>query len=122
MSYNLLQPFHFVAAHSLAATFTSTPVEIKLQDNVGVELIWTGTPVGTFNIQVSMNYQVDMFGNVTNVGNWVTLTLNPGITASGAGDVAYIELNQLSAPYIRLQYVRTGGAGTVDGYVTAKGV
>jgi hypothetical protein len=122
MSYNLLNPVHILQAVSMAASITSNPVEVKLQDNMGVQLHWTGAPVGVFGVQVSMDYREDAEGNVQNAGHWVSLPLSPSITASGSADDAYIDLTQLSAVYLRVTYTRTSGTGTVDAFVNAKGV
>ena len=105
-----------------SATLTSSVVEIRNQDNVGIQLSWTGTPVGTFAVQISINHAQDASGNVTVAGDWVTLTLSPSIAAAGTPDSAIIDLNQMSASYIRVVYTRTSGTGTLNAYITAKGV
>jgi hypothetical protein len=122
MSYNLLIPVQILTAQSMGATFTSPITEIKLQDNVGIQLNWTGAPVGTFDVQVSMDHKQDANGNVTVVGNWISLALSPAIIAAAVPDTAYIDLNQLSAPYIRVVYTRTSGTGVLNMFITAKGV
>jgi len=122
MSYNLLYPVHIIVAQSMASSITSNPVEIENQDNVGIQLHWTGAPVGTFSAQISSTYSQDINGNVLNAGQWVTLPLSPAITASGSPDDAYIDLNQMSALYVRIVYNFTSGTGTLDTYIVAKGV
>ncbi len=122
MSYNLLIPFKFISAASMGANITSAIVEISQQDNVGIQLNWTGTPVGTFDVQISIDHEQDMNGNVTVAGNWVSLPLSPAIAAAGSADSAYIDLNQQSASYVRVVYTRTSGSGTLNGFATAKGV
>lgn len=122
MAYNLLAPFHVVVAQSMASSFNGAPVECENQDNVGFQLNWTGTPTGTFGVQISIDHKQDAQGNVTVAGNWITLPLNPSISATGSPDSAYIDLNQMSASYIRLTYTASSGTGTVDAFVTAKGV
>ena len=93
----------------MASSLTSPAVGIQFLDNVGIMASWTGTPTGTFAVQVSVD-------TVT----WVPITLSPAITASGSADQAYFELNQLSAPYIRLVYTASSGSGTLNALVTAK--
>lgn len=122
MAYNLLRPVHIITAQSMATTITSSAVEIENQDNIGIQLHWIGTPTGAFSIQISSNHLEDSQHNVITAGNWVTLTLSPAITASGSADDAYIDLNQISALYMRIVYTATSGAGTLDAYVVAKGV
>lgn len=120
MSYNLLESFKVVSAGSLGANYTSPAIETAQQDNIGLQMNWTGTPTGVFSIQISMDYAQDYMGNVTNAGNWATIVNS--ITAVGSADVAYVDLNQMSAPYVRVVYTRTSGTGAVDIYVTSKGI
>lgn len=122
MSYNLLESFHFIVATSMGASATSAAIEVKRQDNVGIQLNWTGTPTGTFAVQISADYKVDNNGNVMNAGNWISLPLSPAIAAAGSADVAFIDINQTGAAYIRVVYTRSSGTGVLDGYITAKGV
>lgn len=122
MSYNLLLPVTMVSSVSMATSITSSVLEIKEQDNVGIQMIWTGTPTGTFSVQVSINYQRDINGNVTNAGTWTSIPLSPAIAAAGSADNAYVDLNQLSAPYIRVVYTRSSGTGTLNVLGIGKGV
>lgn len=122
MAYNILAPVHIISAVSMGATITSNAVEIKLQDNIGVQLIWTGTPTGDFSIQVSNNHLEDINGNIKVAGNWTAITLSPTVPAEGASGDAYINITEIAAPYIRIVYTRTSGTGTLDAYVVGKGV
>lgn len=122
MAYNLLFPVQVFTNVAMSANRTSEIVEIKNQDNIGVQLVWTGAPVGTFDVQISMTYQEDQFGNVTDAGTWTSLPLSPSITAAGSADNAYIDLNQMSAMYVRVVYTRVSGTGTLNGFVDGKGV
>lgn len=122
MAYQLLQPVAVFSAQSMASSLNSPAVEIKLQDNIGVQLKWTGAPVGTLGVQVSSDYLEDSQGNILNAGNWVSLPLSPAITAAGAPDDAYIDLNQLSAMYVRVTYTRTSGTGALSAIVVGKAV
>ncbi len=122
MSYNLLQPVHIIMAQSMSTSITSAAVEVRNQDNVGIQLHWTGTPTGAFSVQISSNHKEDIEGNIQVAGDWVTLPLSPAISASGSADDAYIDLNQMSTMYMRIVYTRTGSTGTLDAYVVAKGI
>lgn len=122
MAYNLLKPFKLLSATSMGANITSAAVEIALQDNIGIQLHWTGTPSGTFDVQISADHLQDMEGNIQVPGNWVSLALSPAIIASGAADDAYIDLNQMSARYVRLVYTRSAGTGSLDCTVMGKAV
>lgn len=76
---------------------------------------------GVFDVQVSIDYQQDEFGNVQNPGNWIPLPLSPTATVSaGTPTNIYIDVTQISAPFIRLIYTHTSGTGTVAAFITAK--
>lgn len=122
MAFNLLYPVHVLNAASMATSLTSAVVPITGQDNIGIQLHWTGAPVGTFDFQISSNHLQDSQGAVIQAGNWISLPLDPAIAAVGAPDEAYVDLNQMSAQYVRVVYTRTSSTGTLDVYVVGKGV
>jgi hypothetical protein len=122
MAYNILSSAHVIINGDMSGNITSAPLETKLQDNIGIQLNWTGTPSGTFGFYVSMDYAQDAFGNVTNPGHWIQLPVNPTITASGVPDQAYVDLNQLSAPYVKVVYSANSGAGVLNLYMAGKGI
>jgi hypothetical protein len=113
--------FQVISNGSAAGNLTSAITNIETLDNIGYQINITGSPSGTFYPQVSADYAQDNNGNVLNAGNWVSLTLSPSLTvASGSPNVLYADLNQLSAPWLRLVFVQTGGTGTVNAFITAK--
>jgi hypothetical protein len=104
------------------SVLTSPNINIKFLDNEGVQLHFTGTPTGTFQVQVSNDHDESDAGNVIAVGNWVSVVLNPAPVAAGAlGDI-YIDLNQLSAMWIRVVYTNSSGVGVLTGFIAAKAV
>lgn len=103
----------------MTGNITSNAVNIQFLDNVGIQLNFTGTPTGTFAIQVSADF-LQFNGNVQNAGNWITLPITA--VAAGVANQIYLDINQLSAPYIRVAYTFGSSAGTLDAYVTAKAV
>lgn len=122
MAYSNLLPFQLITSGNMNASITSDAVYTQYQDNIGIQLNWTGVPVGTFDVQISMDHHQDINGNITVAGNWTSLPLSPAIAASGGADTAYIDLNQQSAPYFRVVYTRTSGTGTLNVFATAKGI
>lgn len=122
MAYNLTDSYKIVTDASMASSITSEVIEVKNQDNIAFQFNFTGAPVGTFSVQVSLDYKEDMNGNVQNAGNWISLPLSPAITATGAADVAYVDINQTGATYMRVLYTRTSGTGVLNVYAVAKGV
>jgi hypothetical protein len=116
----LLQPYHLVVAHSMTSSFNSAPTNIQQLSQIGYDIAWTGTPTGTFSVQVSNSYTQDSNGVVENPGNWTTLTLSSAVTASGSAGNAYIDIDQLSATWMRLVYTAASGTGSLDAYVAGK--
>lgn len=104
----------------MSGNITSGVTSIQFLDNIGVQFNFTGTPTGTFQVQVSADYAQDELGNVQNPGNWVPITLTPAPVAAGSSGSVYIDLNELSAPWMRLAYVFTSGTGSLNAFITAK--
>lgn len=111
------------------AVITSAVTSIQWLDNIGIQLNWTGSPVGTFQIQVSADYAQDAQGNVTVPGNWTAIpltylvsgTLTTALTVpTSQGSPIYLDLNQLSAPWIRVVYTNASSTGTLNAFITAK--
>jgi len=121
---NVLNKTQVVAAGAMTGTsvITSSVVGIAYLDNVGVQLNFTGNPTGTFQVQVSADYQQDSQGVVTSVGNWVSVTLSPAPVASGAANQIYIDMQQLSAPFLRVVYTNASGTGVLNAFVVGKSV
>lgn len=102
------------------ASITSNPTNIAYMDNIVVQLNFTGTPVGTFEIQVSIDYEQDDQGNVLNTGNWTALALSPNPAAAGSAATIFLDLNQMGSMWVRVKYTRTSGTGTLNAFIAAK--
>lgn len=113
------------------AVITSAVSSIRFLDNAGYQFSWTGSPSGTFAIQISADHQQDEFGNVTVAGNWVPIIFtywNAGTSAfvtaasipASVGSPIYLDLTLLSAPWIRAQYTNSAGTGTLSAFFVAK--
>ena len=118
-SKNFLPPFKIITAGDMSqASLTSTVTDIRYLDNIALQLVMTGTPTGTFAVQVSSDYNP-----VTGVaGTFIPITLSPAPAATGGAQNIYIDLNQLATPFIRVVYTRSAGSGTLDITITAKSV
>jgi len=124
-SKQVFKPFKVITDGNMSlSSITSQYTNIQGLDNVGYQVNFTGTPTGTFSVEISMDYQPGNGPNAepANAGNWISLPLVPAIIAAGSPDIAYIDLNQLSAPWIRLIYTKTSGTGTLQAYVVAKAI
>lgn len=119
---NRLVKYQNITSGDMASSITSAITNIEGLDNIGIQLNWSGSsPVGTFAVQVSADYAQDFLGNVTNTGNWSAISISPSVAATGAAsDTAYIAIQQLAAPWLRVVYTRTSGTGTLQGFFTAK--
>ena len=118
---NVLERYQAITAGNMSGNLTSPVTNIKFLDNVLMEFVATGSPGGSYSVEVSADYQTDNNGNVINAGNWTALEFNPSPIITGAGTVV-IDMNQLSAPYIRAKYTRTSGTGSLNLFISAKEV
>lgn len=86
-----------------ATTYTSVSTSIPNLDNVGCQVIWVGTMVGTLTVLVSNDNQ-----------NFDSLTFNPILAQPTGSNLKYaISLNQLPWLFVAFQYVNTSGTGTL---------
>lgn len=106
--------FACIPASEMANNIISAVTNIQGLDNLGYQFDFTGVPVGSFQIQISADYQQDFLQNVTNIGNWIPISLPSTPVASGAAGQIYVDLALLSAPWIRAKWITTAtGAQTV---------
>lgn len=120
MSMNQMQPVWMtvsgadVDGFSMGATFTTDAVKCSWEDNVGVQVVWTGTPTGTITIEKSMD--------PTNLG-WEVHTFSPAPTQpAGSASRSWFEINQTPASYVRMVYTRGSGTGTIKAKIALKSV
>ncbi len=114
MSTNQLTPVWLLHAISMGASIASNAVKLEFEDNIGIQVVWSGTPTGTFDVQVSMD--------PVNLG-WQSVPFAPVPTApAGAAGTNWFEINQSPAAYVRLVYTRVSGTGTVNAQIAIKSV
>jgi hypothetical protein len=110
---------------SMSTSPTSLITSIQFLDNIGLEWIWSGSPVGNFQVQVSADYDP----NESIAGNWIPIlfTYYNGSAFVTSYDIPttmlspyYLDLSPLSAPWIKVVYTNTSGSGTLNGFLTAK--
>lgn len=123
---NALLPVKLIDAASMGASITSETLHTQFFDNIGLQLDWSGSPVGTIEVQVSLNHTTNPDGTPKAPGTWVTLPSSafvgtypvPGTTASPA----FLEIPLSASAYIRVVYTRSSGTGTLTVLATGKGV
>lgn len=120
MSRPYISQYHLLTNVSMATTVHSAPINIQQMSYVGFDINWTGVPVGSFSVEVSNTYQQSNEGVVINVGNWTALVLSAPVTAAGAPDNAFIDVDGVSASWIRLTYTATSGTGSLNASLSAK--
>lgn len=122
---NSLKVYKLTNAADASVTIVTKATGIQYLDNVIFQANFTGTPVGTLTVEVSLDYNQDAEGNVLATGHWVTVQLTPGTDASLAvsGANSYVfNITQLGAPWVRLRYTAASGTGTMTAYISAKAV
>ena len=117
---NLRQFPSIVNGDMSLASITSAVTNIQFLDNISIQLNFSGSPTGTFAIQVSVDYVQDDNGNVVTPGNWVAISLPSTPVASGSPGSIVIDLNQLATPWIRVVYTKSSGTGTLNSFISGK--
>lgn len=81
-------------------------IEKSRQQNLNLEVNWTGTPTGNFEVMVS------------NSGiNFYALTFDPVLAQPAGSASGYtINITQLSAKYVMLKYTNASGTGSLTVY------
>lgn len=107
------------------ASITSQPINLKHEKDCGVQLVWTGTPTGTFTFEVNMQFNqrgTDPFAIENEQGTWTQLTMATAPTSpSGTASDTFVDLSELPAEWVRVKYTRTSGTGTLTGFAKQKG-
>lgn len=84
-------------------------------NTISHQLVWTGTPTGTFKVQASNNYGIP---NVTATWNDVP---SASVAGGGAAGSQIFSNGQATETYYRIDYARTSGSGTLTLYTVVKG-
>lgn len=103
---------HLINAGPVSGTATTVSPIFNANglDNIGLQVSFSGTMVGTLSVQCSIDNQ-----------NYVDLTFSPPLAQPSGTNISYlIDLNQLPFPYLRVSYTNSSGAGTLDVYLSAK--
>lgn len=118
-SKNALKPWRAILNGDMSGNLVSSePTNIMFMDNVSIEFDFTGTPTGTFFVDVSNTY--DPILNPT--PTWITLSLSPTPVATGTSGVIGIDYNQSGFQWMRVRYTATSGTGTLNAYIAVKAV
>jgi hypothetical protein len=109
------------------STISSLITSIQFLDNIGLEFVWSGSPVGNFQVLISADYDP----NQNIAGNWVPLLftywngssfVTSYLLPTSLGSPYYLDLALLSAPWIQVTYTNISGSGTLNTFLTAKAI
>ena len=104
----ILQPIPRVVNGDMSANITSQVVDGRYLQQIKWVLIWSGTPVGSFSLQESLDYNP-----VTKLGTW--LDDGAGITGpTGSAGSAAINLSDRAPCFYRLVYTASSGSGLLN--------
>lgn len=102
---------------SMASQVISPVTIIQTMPGLSYDIAWTGTPVGTFAVQVSNTYSENLDGSVRNAGNWNTIPSSAfqGVypTPSGSAGNGFLDVTVTQAYAVRLVYNPTSSTGTL---------
>ena len=111
---DLLPAITLVPATSMTGNIASPSLDVRGWDNVDLELIASGSPTGTFQVDCAI------VGAAPAVPTWVTLSLSPAPAVTGSASNILIELNQTGCQYIRVRYTFSSGTGSLTVMASAK--
>ncbi len=112
------QKVYSAVSVSSTSTYYSTATEVRQFENVSYQLVWSGTPTGTFTVWVS-NLVAPSLVNDT---DWISLTLATAISQpAGSASKYSVDLSSLPFYWVRLKYVNASGSGTITAYLVGKG-
>ena len=93
-------------------TYDSIPVNVKNLDGISIQLIWTGTPTGTFTV----------FHSITGK-YWDSIPVSPVITQpAGSSGNWTVSIPFETSFWIKVQYINASGSGVIDAIIAAKDV
>ncbi|HEY6875594.1 MAG TPA: hypothetical protein VI384_04470 [Candidatus Dormibacteraeota bacterium] len=131
---------HLIASVSGVNNMTGTTAIVKVidideVDNISFDVSWTGTPTGTFIVEVSNSYlpnPKDLSGQGTagiRVGSWnpVTSTVDGAIVnPAGASGKCIFGFNPtkfaMAFSFMRLTYTNSAGTGQLDVWMSGKAI
>ncbi len=112
---SVVLPFKAVDGGDMSSDITGTATDVTYLDNVGYQVIFTGTPTGTFSVEGTIDGE-----------NWTALSIrdadNLEPSASGSAGSLMINLNQIPYRSVRPVYTATSGSGSLTIIVLCKTV
>lgn len=119
---NVLKPISLITDQSMGGNVTSKVINTQFLNEAYLQLLFTGTPTGTFTVETSGDYVPDdeFRTSPPNAGNWDALDLGTTLSATGAAGTISIDITLSAVPYLRVVYTRTSGTGTLNAKISGK--
>jgi hypothetical protein len=105
----ILNPYPVITAEDMSADITSLPSVVTSLDNIAYQVVYTGSPVGVFNVEASLDGT-----------NWTVLVFEAEINTTNSPSPFLININQLPYAQVRLTYTADSGSGSLSAMVMAK--
>lgn len=122
MAPNTAKPI--INAHATDTSFNGPASVIQMLPGISYDISWTGTTLGTIQIQVSNTVTFNADGSVNTAGNWSTLPASSFSgtypVPSGSSGTGFLDVVGTEAYAVRLQYTATSGSGTMTVVAAAK--
>jgi|694.fasta_scaffold08687_20 hypothetical protein len=100
---------------------TSSEIDVTQSEIAAIELVWSGTPTGTFQIQAAVQVLGGGAAGGTGAGvTWQNI-ISPAPTAAGAAGSHLINLSDFGFSKLRVTYTNASGTGTLNSFITVKG-
>lgn len=128
MSRKLVLPLqHVMIADDMSVNQTSAITKVQNLDNLWCEIEWSGGSGATAgSLYAYVASTVPGVTGKTTIFKPLVLAVGGSIvdfvTISGASGVATINFNQVPFELIEFRYIRSGGGGSLDVYLTGKDV
>lgn len=107
---------------SMAATVNSIGIDLQQVALGSIQVVWTGTPVGNFTIEISNDIcVVGLTDPAENVVNWTTYTGSTQAAGGGSGSFMW-NLCEVGYRWVRLKYTKSSSTGTASAIWCGKGV
>lgn len=114
----LIGPTVIYNAQDIASSVDSKIMHVLYSDNIGVQLVWTGSPTGQFGISGSDTCIISATGAISGC-TWTAITGTYPAPAGSASN-GLIGVTNFPHAFIKVTYVASSGTGAVTAKLVAK--